>query len=80
MTELFRFFFRDYTDCLARDKNHQKNSWQLITLYLDSTQDVFEHKNKQDLSESKLLGRTSVFTNYNDGNGNVELSSLWMKL
>ena len=39
------------------DKNHHKNNWQLITLYLDSAQDVFEHKNKQDLSENKLLGQ-----------------------
>ncbi|XP_066028279.1 protein MMS22-like isoform X2 [Pocillopora verrucosa] len=45
---------REYTNS-SRDKTHQKNCWQLITLYLDSTQDVFEHKNKQDLSESKLI-------------------------
>lgn len=44
----------------SRDKSYQKNCWQLITLYLDSTQDVFDHKNKQDLSESKLLGKLSV--------------------
>ena len=50
------FFVRDYNACSSRDKNHQKDTWRLITLYLDSTQDVFEHKNKQDLSESKLLG------------------------
>lgn len=48
--------FREYTNS-SRDKTHQKNCWQLITLYLDSTQDVFEHKNKQDLSESKLIGK-----------------------
>lgn len=48
--------FREYTNS-SRDKTHQKNCWQLITLYLNSTQDVFEHKNKQDLSESKLIGK-----------------------
>ncbi|KAJ7385711.1 hypothetical protein OS493_013742 [Desmophyllum pertusum] len=48
---------QNYTESCSRDKSHQKNCWQLISLYLDSTQDVFEHKNKQDLSESKLLGR-----------------------
>ena len=53
------YFFREYTECSSRDKNHQKNSWQLITLYLNSAQDVFEHKNKQDLSESKLFGELS---------------------
>ena len=50
-------FPRDYTDSSTGDKNHHKNNWQLITLYLDSAQDVFEHKNKQDLSENKLLGQ-----------------------
>ena len=56
----FSLPFRDYAESCSRDKSHQKNCWQLITLYLDSTQDVFDHKNKQDLSESKLLGKLSV--------------------
>lgn len=58
---IFNFLlpFRDYAESCSRDKSHQKNCWQLITLYLDSTQDVFDHKNKQDLSESKLLGKLS---------------------
>ncbi|PFX34580.1 Protein MMS22-like [Stylophora pistillata] len=45
---------REYTES-SQNKTRHKNCWQLITLYLDSTQDVFEHKNKQDLSESKLI-------------------------
>ena len=58
---IFNFLLplRDYAESCSRDKSHQKNCWQLITLYLDSTQDVFDHKNKQDLSESKLLGKLS---------------------
>lgn len=56
---IFSLLFRDYAESSSRDKSHQKNCWQLITLYLESAQDVFEHKNKQDLSESKLLGRSS---------------------
>ena len=59
MTIFVPLFSREYTECSSRDKSHQKNNWQLITLYLDSVQDVFEHRNKQDLSENKLLGKLS---------------------
>ena len=69
---LFSLPFRDYAESCSRDKSHQKNCWQLITLYLDSTQDVFEHRNKQDLSESKLLGKLSVT--------NLERVSLYREL
>ena len=69
---LFSLPFRDYAESCSRDKTHQKNCWQLITLYLDSTQDVFEHRNKQDLSESKLLGKLSVT--------NLERVSLYREL
>ncbi|KAL9969297.1 hypothetical protein ACROYT_G021496, partial [Oculina patagonica] len=55
LSHSFANIARDYMESSSRDKSHQKNCWQLITLYLDSSQDVFEHKNKQDLSESKLL-------------------------
>lgn len=55
MSQYFSSVARDYTECSSRDKSHQKDTWRLITLYLDNTQDVFEHKNKQDLSEGSLL-------------------------
>ncbi|XP_068755501.1 protein MMS22-like [Montipora capricornis] len=56
LSQNFATVASEYTESFTGDKNHHKNNWKLITLYLDSAQDVFEHKNKQDLSENKLLG------------------------
>jgi len=61
LSQNFASVARAYAESCSRDKSHQKNCWQLITLYLDSTQDVFDHKNKQDLSESKLLANGFQF-------------------
>lgn len=58
VADLFSTVVKEYTENITsnRDKGHQRHLWDLVVLYLDGTQEVFEHKNKQDLSETKLLG------------------------
>lgn len=76
LSQNFAVVSRDYTESSTGDKNHHKHNWQLITLYLDSAQDVFEHKNKQDLSENKLLadGFQCLFRSCHDNEQRVLLT------
>ena len=59
MSAMFVTITKEYYETQNRDKSHHRHLWDLIVMYLDSTLEIFEHKNKQDLSESKLLGKLS---------------------
>ena len=62
LTQSLLIYFREFSKLSFQEKSRQRQLWGLISLYLDSTQEVFEHKNKKNLSESKLLGK-KTFSN-----------------
>ena len=56
MSAMFATIAKEYAQTRTRDKSHYRHLWGLIVVYLEGTLDIFEHQNKQDLSDSKLLG------------------------
>ncbi|XP_048577943.1 protein MMS22-like isoform X1 [Nematostella vectensis] len=56
MADSFSLIAKEFAEVYSRDKVRHRHLWELITLFLDCTQEVLEHSNKKNLSESALIG------------------------
>lgn len=56
MSNMFCLVCKEYSP-EVRDR---RQLWDLVMVYLDGTQEILEHKNKDDLSEHKLLGMSLI--------------------